>query len=110
MMRAVAQIDAEILSAPDPLPNATIRFFLRAAEGMGKGWVSGGVIRWNGVLWRAVLRCGTICLVGKWLKGECRRVPCCCAVVVVSLAQCCCRVATQQPAKANYVRYTPRSR
>lgn len=39
-MNAVQLVDEEILSSPQPLPNAIINFFLKAGRTMGKGWVS----------------------------------------------------------------------
>jgi hypothetical protein len=40
LLSAVQVVESEILSSPDPLPSATIKFFLKAGRSMGQGWVS----------------------------------------------------------------------
>lgn len=39
MLTAVQVVESEILSSPDPLPSATLKFFLKAGRTMGQGWV-----------------------------------------------------------------------
>ena len=41
ILAAVQLIESEILSSEDPLPSATLKFFMRTGRTMGQGWVSG---------------------------------------------------------------------
>lgn len=40
LLSAVQLVEAEIIQSADPLPSATIKFFLKAGRSMGTGWVS----------------------------------------------------------------------
>lgn len=63
LLSAVQLVEAEIIQSADPLPSATIKFFLKAGTSMGTGWVRDSTA---GSMWCTV-----------WCLALCTAVLCC---------------------------------